>query len=199
MTSKASPCTCRGGLGPCGSFGVLTARVAPHACMCSLPLHLGSATNGFDLLSLGTVVYDRPAYHVHNTFFPVGFKTGRFWNSMHTPDTRVYYISEVVDGGEKPLFRITAEDDPTPVEATSASAAWKEVLTRENAIRRGNKRKVPCPEERACVVRFAVRTHCEVGRWAGAEHQWHGAVRSGQSERSGPAGGAAQCEPTDKV
>lgn len=50
------------------------------------------------------------------------------------------YTCEILDGGEKPLFRVTASEDPeNPVTKDSTSGAWLEFAKRIELIQ--NKRK----------------------------------------------------------
>jgi superfamily II DNA or RNA helicase len=98
-----------------------------------LPLYFGAMA----LLSLGTVVTDRPEFHTDRYVYPVGFRTSREFLSMKNPGERTLYTSEIVDeGGPKPVFQVTPSDDPsTVIRAPSSSAAWKAVLMAVNALR----------------------------------------------------------------
>jgi hypothetical protein len=98
-----------------------------------LPLYFGAMA----LLSLGTVVTDRPEFHTDRYVYPVGFRTSREFLSMKNPGERTLYTSEIVDeGGPKPVFQVTPSDDPSAViRAPSSSAAWKAVLMAVNALR----------------------------------------------------------------
>eukprot|EP00292_Cryptomonas_paramecium_P032485 CAMPEP_0113709626 /NCGR_PEP_ID=MMETSP0038_2-20120614/29682_1 /TAXON_ID=2898 /ORGANISM="Cryptomonas paramecium" /LENGTH=84 /DNA_ID=CAMNT_0000635545 /DNA_START=323 /DNA_END=574 /DNA_ORIENTATION=+ /assembly_acc=CAM_ASM_000170 len=61
--------------------------------------------------SLGKVVFDKPAYHNQDIVFPVGFCSSCRFQSVVNPTTKCRYTSEVLDGGSKPIFRVTCEDD----------------------------------------------------------------------------------------
>eukprot|EP00736_Rhodelphis_marinus_P009586 Rmarinus@m.18048 len=88
----------------------------------SLPLGIG---RGITLHSLGRIVTDRVAYHSERYPFPVGFRSSRFYSSALPPTKKVRYYSEILDGGEQPIFRVYAEDRPDVYfEETSPSAAW---------------------------------------------------------------------------
>lgn len=54
---------------------------------------------------------------------------------MFTPNIRVNYKCEVLDGGAKPKFSITADDDPNnPIICDTAGSAWKEVFAKINIV-----------------------------------------------------------------
>ena len=45
------------------------------------------------------------------------------------------YICEIIDGGQKPLFKVTASEDPNnPLMQTSASGVWIEICKRINEL-----------------------------------------------------------------
>eukprot|EP00698_Gefionella_okellyi_P005827 TRINITY_DN15265_c0_g1_i1.p1 TRINITY_DN15265_c0_g1~~TRINITY_DN15265_c0_g1_i1.p1 ORF type:complete len:452 (-),score=63.97 TRINITY_DN15265_c0_g1_i1:90-1412(-) len=97
----------------------------------TVPLHIGRGLQGFSVHSFGTIVWDRPAFHTKLYIYPVGFKSARQKHSYVSPDIKVTYTSEILDGGDAPLFRVTAEDDPSNyTEARFASTAWKEMMQR---------------------------------------------------------------------
>lgn len=76
-----------------------------------------------DVVSLGTVVYDRPHYHTAHNIWPVGFHSRKTFLSARygAPHTTTYH-SLIMDGGERPRFCVEAEDDPgTMYEGTSPS------------------------------------------------------------------------------
>jgi len=84
---------------------------------------------GSTITELGIVVYDRPAYHSRNYIWPVGFKSTRKLPSIKNIGETTLYISEVVDGGSSPLFRITAMDYPELVlQHATSSGVWVEAL-----------------------------------------------------------------------
>jgi len=50
---------------------------------------------------------------------------------MINPDRKVKYTSQIIDGGDKPQFVVTAADEPlNPIISHSPSACWSLVLTR---------------------------------------------------------------------
>ncbi len=70
-------------------------------------------------------------YYNDRYIWPVGFKSSRMYNSYVNVDSRVEYVSEILDGGDSgPVFKVTAVDDPeNPAVATAASSAWQTVWT----------------------------------------------------------------------
>jgi len=106
------------------------------------PIRVG---NLLSIIDLGRVVYDREAFHSDKYIWPVGFKSVRIFQSAIDPEERALYTCEILDGGDKPLFRVTPSDDPENyVEAASASSAWKTILNRINEAK-------PAADKRASV------------------------------------------------
>lgn len=89
-----------------------------------MPLNLGDLT----VESLGTIFPYTP-YITEKHIYPIGFKSVRYFSSMTNPELRVKYTCQIVDGGDKPQFVITAEDEPNnSISSYSPSAAWRTVL-----------------------------------------------------------------------
>jgi len=94
-----------------------------------MPLCLGELT----VESLGTITPQTP-YITEKHIWPVGFKSYRYFSSMLNPEVRVKYTSEIIDGGDKPRFMVTAEDDPSNgIISYSPSSAWRTVLKKSYA------------------------------------------------------------------
>jgi len=84
---------------------------------------------GATIHSLGTVVYDRPAFQSKNYIWPVGFKSTRKLPSIKHAGEHTTYASEIIDGGTAPLFTITPADDPTLLfKHATSSGVWVEAL-----------------------------------------------------------------------
>ncbi|CAB5390011.1 unnamed protein product [Rhizophagus irregularis] len=97
-----------------------------------LPVEVGLHT----ILSLGTVVYDRAAYHNDRYIYPVGYSTHRPYLSMIDPTRDTIYTSTIEDGGDNPRFVVQAADQPgNPITASSATGAWTPVIRQANSIR----------------------------------------------------------------
>ncbi|KAJ2734980.1 hypothetical protein IW152_001962 [Coemansia sp. BCRC 34962] len=96
-----------------------------------MPIQVGVLT----VLSLGTVVWDREAYHNERYIWPVGYTVQREYYSMTCPDRHVIYTCWVADGGSGPQFHVEPEDMPgSPVVASTATGAWTAVLRAVNQL-----------------------------------------------------------------
>ncbi|ORZ23295.1 F/Y-rich N-terminus-domain-containing protein [Absidia repens] len=73
-----------------------------------LPVEIDSWT----VYSLGYVVYDRPAFHNQRYIYPVGYKVKKWYRSMIDPKSDTQYVCEILDGGQEPVFRLEADDNP---------------------------------------------------------------------------------------
>jgi len=94
-----------------------------------LPVMVGKSNNEVKIISIGKVIYDREAYHSQRYIWPVGFESQKEYISMQDPKKRTIYTNRILDGGETPIFEVTAEDLPGKVfQANSPSGAWKSVL-----------------------------------------------------------------------
>ncbi|KAJ3221334.1 hypothetical protein HDU81_010727, partial [Chytriomyces hyalinus] len=97
-----------------------------------LPLSAGAMT----IVSLGDIVYDRPAYHSERYIYPVGFTSVKVYLSMLDKEKSVHYTCEIKDGGDSPKFIVTPEDCPErSVTALSATGAWMPILKAANELR----------------------------------------------------------------
>jgi hypothetical protein len=93
------------------------------------PIKIGVATL---IEALGTI-NPKPNFHSEKYIWPIGFKSTREFTSTKNIEERCMYTCEIIDGGDKPIFKVTPADDPeTPSEASSASQAWKQILMRIN-------------------------------------------------------------------
>ncbi|KAJ2769017.1 hypothetical protein GGI18_005478 [Coemansia linderi] len=96
-----------------------------------MPIQVGVLT----VLSLGTVVWDREAYHNERYIWPVGYTVQREYYSMTCPDRHVIYTCWVADGGSGPQFHVEPEDMPgSPVVASTATGAWTTILRAVNQL-----------------------------------------------------------------
>jgi len=94
------------------------------------PISISSAVK---ILDLGVIVYDKKAFHAKNYIWPFGFKSVRTYTSMKIPSKRANFFCEIIEQDDKPLFKVTPEEDPScPVVADSASAAWSSIIQRIN-------------------------------------------------------------------
>lgn len=97
-----------------------------------LPIRLGVMT----LHDLGTVVYDREAFHNERYIFPVGYTLSRRYFSMVKLDEYVNYRCVVKDGGNAPIFEVTPEDaEDKKTSASSPTGAWISIVKAVNEMR----------------------------------------------------------------
>jgi len=91
-----------------------------------VPLDLGELV----VESFGTIIARTP-FVSNKHIWPIGFRTSKNFISMSDPSTQVKYTSQIIDAGGKPLFVVTAADEPTnPIISTSPSHAWRTVIKR---------------------------------------------------------------------
>ena len=99
-------------------------------------------------IELGKMKIDRlgdinplPEFHTSKYIWPVGYKSRRSYQSFKTPDSKVEYSSEILEGeNQKPLFRVTASDAiDEPADGNSATAAWSLILRRVKSMQSGDK------------------------------------------------------------
>jgi chromodomain-helicase-DNA-binding protein 7 len=104
-------------------------------------------TKGTELLSLGSIVADRPKFHCSRYVYPAGYRCSRLYSSISNPSERVRWICEILDtGGDAPNFRIYMESSPEQVwEGNSPTAPWSIVL-REIARITNTKSSISGPE-----------------------------------------------------
>ena len=79
-------------------------------------------------------------FHNENNIFPVGFKSIRVYHSMFNINNKVDYLCEIIDGGNKPIFKVTSSEDiSNPIIKDSPNECWYII---ENAINelKGNKK-----------------------------------------------------------
>jgi len=77
------------------------------------------------ILNLGRICSDKPAYHSEKNLFPIGFKSVREHSSIKRLGERALYTCEILDGGNKPLYKITPHEDPeNPIIKESSTGCW---------------------------------------------------------------------------
>lgn len=62
------------------------------------PINLG----GLQVVNLGNVIFDRPAYHSERYILPVGYQSRRSYFSIKEPTSRCMYTCQILDGGDAP-------------------------------------------------------------------------------------------------
>ncbi|KAF9093089.1 choline dehydrogenase 7 [Mortierella sp. AD031] len=95
----------------------------------SYPIVVGKGTNEVIIENMGRIVWNGRGYHNHRYIFPVGFRSKKQYTSLSDTSKKTYFISEILDGGEQPIFQITLEDMPEKVfRHSSSSGAWELAL-----------------------------------------------------------------------
>lgn len=98
----------------------------------ALPLVIGVVT----IEALGEIAWDRPAYHNRRYILPVGFHSTRPYLSTVDPNSSTIYHSRILDGGNAPIFQVTADDAPGAVfQAPTSTGAWTAVVRQANQLR----------------------------------------------------------------
>lgn len=73
-----------------------------------LPQQIGSVS----LLSLGKIKTKADNFHTKHYIYPVGYTIQRAFESMSRPNSMTLYTLAIEDGGNVPIFKVTAEDQP---------------------------------------------------------------------------------------
>jgi len=94
------------------------------------------------ILDLGKIS-NHPNFHTERYIYPIGFKSSRKYVSMKDGSSPILYVNEILDQGKnKPMYKVTPEDDPeNPIVVDSSSAAWKQILEKVNQQRHPDEKK----------------------------------------------------------
>ncbi|KAJ1961235.1 hypothetical protein GGI12_003360 [Dipsacomyces acuminosporus] len=93
------------------------------------PIVVGRGQDEVRIHDLGRVKWEPDTYHTSRYIWTVGFKSTRVYPSMKDKSARCIYTSEILDGGDMPVFQVTASDMPeSPFRASSSSGVWKQIL-----------------------------------------------------------------------
>ncbi|RCH96328.1 hypothetical protein CU097_003245 [Rhizopus azygosporus] len=97
---------------------------------------LPAEVDSWTVLSLGTVVWDRAAFHNQRYIYPVGYRVKKWYRSMVDPHSDTQYTCEILDGGEEPIFQLNADDNPNECwRGPTPTTVWTIVVRRAFAIR----------------------------------------------------------------
>jgi len=84
-----------------------------------------TVSSSLQILNFGKIEYERSAYHTEKNLFPIGFMSIREHCSMFNIGERALYTCEIVDGGQKPLFKLTPHEDmQNPIIKESCTGCW---------------------------------------------------------------------------
>jgi hypothetical protein len=80
-------------------------------------------------LDFGVIEYERQLYHTEKNLFPIGFRSVREHNSQIRLGERCRYICEILDGGQKPQFKVTPlDDEENPILRDSSTGCWVRII-----------------------------------------------------------------------
>lgn len=95
------------------------------------------------IMNFGKIEWERVNYHSEKNFFPIGYISIREHLSMMNPPRRCLYTCEILDGGLRPIFKLTCQDDEkNPIIKDSCTGCWIVVCNRINDIQKNRKCKV---------------------------------------------------------
>ena len=128
--------------GKCASKG--PGRLARlQADLAELPRHAGTGEVVFPLQANRSTVVEalgtpsaRKGFHSASYILPVGYRSRRTFARVDDPARKTEYTQEILESPDGPVFRVTAQAGrAAPVEAKSATGAWKQILTEVMAAR----------------------------------------------------------------
>ena len=95
------------------------------------------------IINFGRIEYERTNYHTNDMLFPIGYKSIRIDQSIYEIDKKVEYICEILDGGDKPQFKLVSEEEPdNPVVKESPTACWQVFYKKINSLLNNKKNKI---------------------------------------------------------
>ncbi|KAG2220716.1 hypothetical protein INT45_007328 [Circinella minor] len=97
----------------------------------ALPVEIDSWT----VVDLGTIVYDRPAYHNQRYIYPVNYTVRKWYRSMVDAKSDTQYTCRILDNGREPKFEVTADDCPVTYSGPTPTTVWTIIVRRAFAIR----------------------------------------------------------------
>lgn len=66
-----------------------------------------------------------PSYHSAHNIFPVGYISERLYASIFERGKKALYRCEIIDGGEKPIYKVTCSEDPgNPIVKDTSTGCW---------------------------------------------------------------------------
>ena len=74
-----------------------------------------------------------PKFHKKSYIYPIGFTSSKSWISSVDPTKKCEHTCEIIDDGDRPMFRVTASDLPhAPITKTTPGGAWNAIKKRVN-------------------------------------------------------------------
>lgn len=96
---------------------------------------LPAEVDSWTVVDLGTVIYDRPAYHNQRYIYPVNYTVRKWYRSMVDPKSDTQYTCKILDNGNEPMFEVTADDCPVTYSGPTPTTVWTIIVRRAFAIR----------------------------------------------------------------
>ncbi|KAI8996824.1 hypothetical protein BDB01DRAFT_768661 [Pilobolus umbonatus] len=97
---------------------------------------LPAEVDSWTVLSLGSVIWDRAAFHNQRYIYPVGYRVKKWYRSMVDPHSDTQYTCEILDGGDEPIFQLNADDNPNECwRGPTPTTVWTIAVRRAFAIR----------------------------------------------------------------
>ncbi|KAI7901653.1 F/Y-rich N-terminus-domain-containing protein [Cokeromyces recurvatus] len=97
---------------------------------------LPAEVDSWTVLSLGKVIWDKAAFHNQRYIYPVGYRVKKWYRSMVDPHSDTQYTCEILDGGDEPIFQLTADDNPNECwRGPTPTTVWTIAVRRAFAIR----------------------------------------------------------------
>ena len=89
------------------------------------PLYIN---NSLKLLNVG-VISTNPNYHSEHNLFPIGYISVRSYSSMFNKGVKCDYTCEILEGKDKPIYRVSSSEDPdNPIVRESSTGCWVYIL-----------------------------------------------------------------------
>ncbi|EIE79854.1 hypothetical protein RO3G_04559 [Rhizopus delemar RA 99-880] len=96
---------------------------------------LPAEVDSWTVINLGTVIYDRPAYHNQRYIYPVNYTVRKWYRSMVDPKSDTQYTCRILDNGREPKFEVTADDCDETYSGPTPTTVWTKIVRQAFAIR----------------------------------------------------------------
>jgi hypothetical protein len=102
-----------------------------------------TVSSSLQILNFGKIEGERQAYHTEKNLFPIGFTSIIEHCSMFNIGERALYTCEIMEGGQKPLFKLTPHEDmENPIIKESCTGCWIVVCNKINDMQKIKRTKV---------------------------------------------------------
>ena len=104
--------------------------------ICEDDSHEHKTRRGVHVTSYGEITpkhKDCPKFHKRSYIYTIGFTSTKPWLSSKNISQKCDHTCEIIDGGQRPMFRVTASDrTDAPITATTPGGAWNAIKKRVN-------------------------------------------------------------------